>query len=132
MAYKHRAEYLTKGGFLDFEVREFARQYSMNDLHSIPYLVNIRRWRVLYVAAQRKRGYSDVTIRDMINRLYGRSGWKSPWDMLRHFRKRAIDSGDYLPPKKHKTKGAVSQDALAGQRRTRRSLLERYDEGRGR
>jgi len=135
--YSYKAELLEGRGFLPFEAREFARQYSVAQMRSLPYFVGMRRWRSLYTANLRSRGYSDEAIREAIMRLYKRLEWRSPWDMLKRFRGKSIADNEYIPPSRGGShhKGGISKGDLKAQRQRRKqrlSSLERYDVGRGR
>jgi hypothetical protein len=97
------------------------------------------KWRRLYIANLKKRGYSDDKTMIAIINLYDRKGWlvyqrPDPWKMLKSFRQKAIDEGEYIPPKRKTSHHGVgiTREQVAGQRRHRRSALEIYDEGRGR
>ncbi|MDD4877038.1 MAG: hypothetical protein PHQ86_07940 [Dehalococcoidales bacterium] len=97
--YRYRYDYLIGKGFLDSEAREFAKQYTMQQMRTTPYLQNLIRWRGLYVSGLRKRGLTNKQIIDRLRKLYIDRGWeKDPWKMLKDFRKKAIDEGEYKPP----------------------------------
>lgn len=136
--YQRKRMVLKRGGFLDFEAREFARQYSMSEIRSLPYLVAMRRWRQLYVGNLKSRGYSDKGVATMISRLYKRLDLRTPWEMLRRFRKQSVDSGEYTPPKRkgshHKETGVSKGDTQSQKQRRQKRLseLEKYERGRGR
>lgn len=139
--WRSKYELLIRWGFTPLEARTFARQYTTKQLRSIPYLVIMGRWRRLYVSGLKARGYSSQRILRMIARLYRKRGWITkgkfdPWKMLKRFRDIAIDEGDYRPsPRKgsHHV-GGVTKGDIAGQkkrRRQRKTLLEEYEEARG-
>ena len=141
--YRYKYDLLTGWGFLSWEAREFARQYSMAQIRRLPYLKTMTRWRRLYVSNLRSRGYSGKEIIDRIYALYDTRDWLTdvgqldPWKLLRRFRDQAIDTGEYTPPKRKGShhKGGISKGDLKAQkerRKRRLSDLERYDEGRGR
>ena len=99
-----KMEYLIKSGLNYKEASEFSGQYSLSDLRTLPYFKNLLRTRRLYQSNLKKRGYSDRQIQGTIANLYWRKGWESDgkldyWKMLRDFRKKSIESGDYTPPK---------------------------------
>lgn len=140
--YRYRYDLLTGWGFLPFESREFARQYSVSQIRSLPYMVSLTRWRRLYVSNLRNRGLSNKEIIDRLKRLYGNSGWirdgkLDPWAMLRRFRKQAIEDDEYIPPKRkgsHHKQIGVSKGDVTGQKQRRQkrlSELEKYARGRG-
>lgn len=113
--YRYRYDYLTGKGFIPAESREFARQYTMSQLRSLPYLQNMIKSRGLFISNLRKRGYSNTEIRDRLYALYDTRDWLTPdgqldvWAMLRSFRKKAIDEGEYKEkPRKgsHHPKGS--------------------------
>ena len=140
--YRYNYNLLTGWGFLPFESREFARQYTVAQLRTVPYLKSMIRWRRLYVSNFRSRGYGDREIIDRIYALYDTRDWLTPdgqvdpWRMLRRFRKQAIEDTEYIPPKRngggHHPMG-VSKGDVAGQRKRRkaRTPLEKYAQGRG-
>jgi len=141
--YRYKRDALINRGLLDFEAREIARNYSMPQIRSLPYLQSVIKSRGLYVSGLRKRGYKDSEIRDRIYALYDTRDWLTNdgkpdiWHMIRRYRKAKIDEGDYIPPKRkgshHKTLG-VSKGQVADQKKRRRArtALEKYDESRGR
>jgi len=140
--YRYKYDLLTRWGFLSWEAREFARQYSMAQIRRLPYLKAMTRWRRLYVSNLRSRGYSDKEIIDRIYALYDVRDWLTdvgrldPWQLLKRFRKQAVDTGEYIPPRRkgsHHPPG-ISKGDVTEQRKRRkaRSALERYEEGRGR
>lgn len=149
MASRYRTKYnlLIKRQFLPFEAREFARNYTTTQLRKLPYLKNMIRWRSLYVANFRSRGYSNREIISRIYALYDTRNWLTdegqldPWKMLKRFRQAIIDSGGDPSPGRSPTRGShhkaigVSKGDIAGQKQRRKkrlSDLERYDIGRGR
>jgi len=140
--YRYKYDLLTGWGFLSWEAREFARQYSVAQIRQLPYLRAMTRWRRLYISNLRSRGYSDREIIDRIYALYDTRDWISdigrldPWQLLKRFRKQAVATGEYIPPKRkgsHHPPG-ISKGDVAEQRKRRkaRTALERYEEGRGR
>lgn len=139
--YRYKYDILIGWGFLSFESRELARQYSVTQLRTLPYLQNIIKARRLFVSGLRKRGYKDNEIRDRIYTLYDTRDWLTDgkpdiWQMLRRYRKKTIEDNDYIPPKRKGShhKGGISKGDLQGQkqRRKKKSALQKYDEGRGR
>jgi hypothetical protein len=111
-------EYLTRNGLNIKEARTFAEQYSMADLRTLPYFKSLLINRRLYVAKLKKRGYNDKQIQGTIANVYWRRGWTDnakvdPWSMLRSFRRKSIESGDYVPPKhkgNHHGEGVTSEE----------------------
>jgi hypothetical protein len=96
--------FLAKNGLNIKEARAFAEQYSMADLRTLPYFRSLLVNRRLYVAKLKKKGYTDRQIQGTIANLYFRRGWDDngkvdEWAMLRSFRRKSIESGDYIPPK---------------------------------
>lgn len=141
--YRYKYDLLIGWGFLSWEAREFARQYSVAQIRRLPYLKAMTRWRRLYVSNLRSRGYSDKEIINRIYALYDTRDWLTdvgrldPWKLLKRFRKQAIDTGEYPIPKRKGShhKGGISKGDLQsqrGRRKQRLSELERYDIGRGR
>lgn len=137
---------LIDAGFLPFEAREYAKQYTIGQFRSLPYLRKMVQSRRLYIANLRSRGlitFDEKTIRIRILNLYKRKGWLRPdgkpdaWKPVKAQRQNDIDSGDYIPPKKkgshHKQPGVSEGDVQAQrQRRKSRQGLEGYARGRGR
>ena len=70
-----RYEEWTDAGFLPFEAREYSRQYSLQEMRASPSLQSLIRWRRLYVANLRYRGYTDDQIERAITALYQRNAW---------------------------------------------------------
>jgi len=141
--YRRKYNYIQRAGFLHFEAREFARQYTAKQIKTLPYIQRMLRWRRLYVANLRHRGYSDAKIIRMIKALYVKRGWKrgaslDPWQLLRRFRQASIDDNQYIPQKRkgshHKNIGVSKGDVVAQKERRRKRLteLEKYEIGRGR
>ena len=128
---QQRYDYLIKSGFLPREAAEYASNYSMNQIRTVPYLQNIVRSRRLYVNNLKSRDYSDSDIRDAILRLYQRRNMIQdntidPWEALRRARQKAIEEGDYIPPKRkgsHHPIG-VSKGQLADQRKRRNVRIQ--------
>lgn len=127
--YRYKYDFLTNAGFLPFEAREVARQYTVAQFRNLKYLVNLVRWRRLYVRNLQSKGLSNKEIIQKIKELYIKRGWvddigrPSPWDLLRSFRKQVTDSGGTaspgLPPTKrshHGVKG-LSKGDIEGQRK---------------
>lgn len=118
----YKYKFLTAAGFYHKEALEFSRQYSMNQLRTIPYLQDLIRWRRLYRDSLRKRKYTELDIRRSVTYLYYKNNWVidktlDPWQMLKHFRKEAIATGDYHPvPKRkgsHHKEGISKGDVIA-------------------
>lgn len=136
--YHHKENMLTGWGFLPFEYRELSMQYTTSQLRSLPYLHNLMRSRRLFVSNLRKRGYKDSEIRDRVYALYDKKDWLTDgkpdiWKLLRTYRKKAIDTGDYIAPKRkgshHKDKGVSKGDVEEQrQRRKERSKTRERDE----
>lgn len=129
-------------GFLPSETIIMAGGYTITDFRTIPYLQNILKARRLYVASLSKlRGYSDELIKQYIKDRYVLNGWMDGnridvWAMIRHYRQKAIDKGEYFPPKRkgsHHGQG-VSKGDVKGQRTRskQKSFLQKYAEKRGR
>ena len=120
--YRYKHDYLTGKGFLPWESREFARQYTMAQLRSLPYVQNLIRWRGLYVSGLRKRGLTNKQIIDRLRKLYIDRGWeKDPWKMLKDFRKKAIDEGKYKPPPKKGSHHPKGSGWSAGDRKSQKA-----------
>jgi len=120
--YRYRYDYLVGHGFLHNEAHEFATQYTMAQLRSLPYVQNLIRWRGLYVSGLRKRGLTNQQIIDRLRKLYVDRGWeKDPWKMLKDFRKKAIDDGDYKPPPRKGSHHPKGSGWSAGDRKAQKS-----------
>jgi len=139
--YRYKYDLLVGWGFLPFESKELAKQYSVAQLRTVSYIQNIIKARRLFVSGLKARGYKDSEIRDRIYALYDTRDWLTIgrpdiWQMLRYYRKASIDDGDYIPPKRKGThhKGGISKGNLQGQRKRRKAKtsLQKYDEARGR
>ena len=131
--YRHKFELLTKWGFLAWEAREFARQYTTKQIRTLPYMRRMTSWRRLYVSNLQRQGLKPRQISQRIRALYTQRGWieagrYDPWSLLRYFRKAAIESGDYVPVKRpgshHKIKGVSKGDVQAQKKRTRQRRFE--------
>lgn len=99
-----KVEFLIKNGLNLKEARSFADQYSITDLRTLPYFRALLANRRMYVGKLKKKGYNDRQIQGTIANLYYRRGWADngkvdEWAMLRSFRRKSIESGDYTPPK---------------------------------
>ena len=131
--YRHKYNLLTRWGFLGWEAREFARQYTTKQIRTLPYMRRMTSWRRLYVGNLRRRGYSERQIGTSIRNLYGKreftfEGRLDPWALLRYFRKAAIEAGDYIPPKRkgshHKNTGVSKGDIQSQKRRSKQRKLQ--------
>lgn len=97
---------LRGAGFLVWEAREFATQYKKSDFRSLPYIKKMVAWRRRYIRDLRGRGFSDREVNVRVVDAYRRNGWltpeglPNPWAMLRAFRKKDIESGEYVPEKR--------------------------------
>ncbi len=141
--YRYKRDYLENKGLLPFEAREIARNYDMPQIKSLPYLQSVIKSRQLFIINLRKRGYSDREIKYRVYTLYDKKDWlvegrPDIWQMIRRYRKTAIDKDDYNPVKRkgthHKSGSGISKGNLTEQRKRRKakSALQKYDEGRGR
>lgn len=140
--WRYKYDLFTGWGFTPLESRSFAKQYTVRQIRSIPYLVVMTRWRRLYIANLRKRGLTNPQIKRSLIKLYKKSQWVTkgkldPWKMLKRFRNVAIDEGDYKPPTRkgsHHT-GGITKGDIEGQkqrRKSRKTFLEEYARVRGR
>jgi hypothetical protein len=115
---KQRIKTLMGWGYLRFEAKVLAEHYTLEQMRTITYLKNMTKSRRLYVINMRNRLIPEKDIAKRIRALYIRKGWVdsgdelSVWAQLRTYRKEAIISGDYVPPK---TKG--SHHPVKGQRK---------------
>lgn len=144
--YRYKYEKLKNAGILSFEAREIARQYTMTQIRKLPYIRKMVATRRLYVSNLKSKGYGDREILDRIYALYDRKDWlkvgrPDVWDMIRSFRKKDIDSGDYKPVKRggtHHPKGSgISKGNLEAQRKKRshhksKNFGSQYEEKQGR
>lgn len=143
--YRRRMDWLSGKGFMPFEYREIARNYTMFQLRTLSYLRSLIQSRRLYVSNLRSKGLGNKEIRDRIYALYDTKDWLTAlgqpdvWQMVRAYRKTDIDSGEYFPVKRkgthHPPSSGISKGDLQGQRQRRKrklSDLEKYERGRGR
>jgi hypothetical protein len=144
--YKHRRDILTQIGFLSWEAREIARNYNMEQLKTLPYLQSLIKSRRLTVINFLRRGLTMKEIRERILEFYKRRNLMvgdrpDIWSLIRSYRKRDIDSGDYKPVKRggtHHPKGSgISKGNLAEQRKKRshhksKTFGGQYEEKQGR
>ncbi len=122
---ERKYQLLIQAGFTHRESLEFSRQYTIEQLRSLPYLRTIIRTRRLYRDNLRSRGYSEEQIKRSIVYLYYKNEWLGVdgtpdiWVMIRNLRRDSIESGDYQPPPKskgsHHPKG-ISKGDIVGQR----------------
>jgi hypothetical protein len=132
---------LIDAGFLPSEATTLSGGYTNNQFRTISYLQKLVRTRRLYVANLKSRGYADSLITQYIKDLYINSGWLSNgkrdvWKMIKEYRQRDIESGEYPESKykgKHHGKG-VSKGDVKGQRTRakQKSFLQKYAEKKGR
>lgn len=138
--FEQRQNWLMANGLLEFEAYEFADAYRLRDFRELPYFRAMLNRRRRYIRELRRLGLSDSQIADrIIANTYYRRGWTTAWDLLRYWRKGAIEGGEYFPVKRkgthHPPKSGVSKGDLQGQRKRRKkkmSDLEKYERGRGR
>lgn len=132
---------LIKAGFLPSEATMLSGGYTATQFRTISYLQKLVRTRRLYVANLRSRGYSDQMITQYIKDLYVNKDWishgkRDPWKMIKKYRQKDIDSGEYPESKyrgKHHGQG-VSKGDVKGQRTRakQKSFLQKYAEKKGR
>jgi hypothetical protein len=144
---QYKKDYLISKGFTNKEATELTspyiiidgkkrehKPYSMKELRTVPYLVNMIRSRQLYVSNLRKKGYTKRQIEGLIANQYYKQDWLSPknkldpWKMLRKFRKQVIESGDYIPPKtSHHGEGVSKGDIMGQKSRHKESNQQKID-----
>jgi hypothetical protein len=133
--YRQRAALLLKAGFTSDEAGEFAKQYSVAQMRSLPYLVRMRRWRYLYSVNLASKGYGADEIERSIRMLYTKKGWLTAdgqpdaWEMLKAFRKQIIQSGGdpspgFAPRRSHHSRAEITQAELNAQARQLRIQRE--------
>lgn len=139
--YQYRFDLLKEWELLPCEAREISRSYSMEHIRSTSYLQALIKSRRLYVGKLRKRGLSTEQITEKIYNIYRRKGWLNNegnpdvWQLLRAYRKRDIELGEYFPfkrkPKNHKpfTKEDIDRQR---QNLNRKKIRQHYEEERGR
>ncbi len=127
--FSHKEKYLIDSGFLRKEAREFAHTYSMNQLRTLPYIRDMIRTRRLYVGRLKSLNYSDAEIKKSLTYLYYKNEWLDKdgnpdlWAMLRSFRRKSIQSGDYTPPPPKKgSHHKISREDLSGQKSRRNKV----------
>lgn len=121
---------LKKAGFTNKEQIVMAKGYSLKDFRTLPYLRRIVQSRRLYINNLRMfRGYDDKKINKYIINQYKKSGWFKDgdidvWAMIRYYRQKAIDEGEY-PEKKGSHHGhGVSKGDVEGQKRRARKVTD--------
>ena len=122
--YRQRATLLIKAGFTVEESAEFAKQYSIAQMRSLPYMIRMRRWRNLYCVNLASKGYGAEEIERSIYALYRKKGWLTSdgqpdaWQMLKAFRKVAIANNEYIPKKRpHRARAEITKRELDAQSR---------------
>ena len=120
-----------------------------------PYIKRLLKDRLILFTQAANERWSRKEYETKIKEIYGDKDWiiedtkelqefgtrrksvgkADPWRMLRDYRKRAIDEGEYIPKprKSHKgMRGELNEAAIQdGIRRKRLSELEKYAKGRG-
>ena len=127
---QRRIQHLTDKGLTSAEAKSLADKYSYHQLKTLPYIRNLKRDRLLYVNNLRSRGFSPAMIKKYVKALSVKKGWvdkdgePDAWAMLRNYRKKSIEKGDYKqPPKKSHKK--VSDEEMSKQRVRQPRLTER-------
>ena len=101
-----------------------------------PYLTLMRRDRKRLVdevvALDLSKTRTLATLRSWIDQVYVANGWEDAYVMLRDYRQRAIDKGDYIPPpirkRKPTSKGNLERQKLkAKARRERGAISSQYN-----
>lgn len=99
---QRKYKYLINNYLTKVEASEISKQYTMNQIRSLPYIQRLIRSRRLQGANLLKRGYSISQIRRSIQSLYDKQGLDPSdtndfWKILRKIRDQSIDKGDYVP-----------------------------------
>jgi len=138
---QRKIAWLEYSGLTNQEAQTFADQYTQSQLRQLPYFKNLLRNRRLRRAAALKAGVSKTEYNRGIRNWYVRNklltddGKMDIWTMLRRYRKEAIISGDYTPPKKKGShhKGGISKGDVEGQKKRyqQKSAYERGLEKQG-
>lgn len=125
--------YLIKQGLTHLEATKFSSVYTLTQMRELPYIQRLIRSRRLLRANLKKKGYTPRNIQGVIANLYLRNEWVTPdgktdvWEMLRSFRKKSIDAGDYKPPERkgsHHGKG-VTREEVEGQAKDQKTIYLR-------
>lgn len=131
--FDQRLRFCLVNGLMEFEAYEYAEAYSIREMRTLPYFVELIQQRRSYINRRRMAGDSDTTIAERIRKIYLRNKWYSAWDRLRAFRKKAIEVGDYTPPTKkgshHKTSSGhpKGMDWSAGNRKAQKKKAKERD-----
>tara|TARA_Y100000310_G_scaffold90394_2_gene87667 strand:+ start:4042 stop:4488 length:447 start_codon:yes stop_codon:yes gene_type:complete len=87
------------------------------------YIRQIRLDRRELVKDARELGLSKnetlLTLRSWIDRVYAINGWQDTYAMMRDYRQRAIDRGEYIPPPKKPRKPIDKGDVVVQKKRYR-------------
>jgi len=95
--YRYKADYLVGRGLLPDEYKEIAKNYTMEQIRTLPYIQALLSSRSLTVNNLRRSGLSNNQIRKRIVDFYEHKGYKSIWDIIKSYRKESIVSGKYTP-----------------------------------
>jgi len=110
--YEGKYQFLVEHGLLPFEAEEIAdKSYHLHGLRELIYFRRIYQYRMPYLANLRKRGFTEEQIKIKILRKYREKEWAtkekkwgrniyhySPFAMVKWYRKRSIDEGEYTIP----------------------------------
>jgi len=118
---ENRKQKLLQAGLLPFEA------HALSELEfKLPYVKKLIKERQGVYTLAKREGWTKKEYTDHIKTLYDNSEWKvkgtatsrtkmvgraDPWAMARHYRQRAIDSGEYTPPVPKK-KRKFDRDAI--------------------
>lgn len=143
--YKARQkEALSRAGFEAWEIQEIlssygriSRNYALGRQDPAIYLQKAIKARRLYVGNLQRKGFSPAEIHKSILKLYDKKGWmthpknlkvpgkrRDPMSMIREYRKKDIESGDYRRPKKKGSHHPLKKHDVErqGQRRRTRGV----------
>lgn len=123
---------LSNAGLLQIEIRQLMKGYKPSQFRTISYLQNIVKARRLYVSNLRDKGLTSQQIKDRIKILYVKKGWTNEdgldiWKMIRAYRKKAIEDGDYFPVKRkgsHHGEGVSKGDIRGQKERSRHTSVQ--------
>lgn len=128
---QHRNDKLRAEGFTRAEAQAMS-EFKFKQ----PYIRLMRIYRRDLVRGVIRLGLSKRAslkeLRDQIDSVYEINGWKDAYAMMRDYRERAIDRGEYVPPPRRKRqlidKGDVRRQKLrAKARKERGSISSQYD-----
>ncbi len=132
---QHRRDVLKREGFTGAEAQAMS-EFKFKQ----PYIRLMRVDRRELVRGVRRLGLSKRAslreLRDQVDRVYEINGWKDAYSMMRDYRERAIDRGEYVPPPRRKRqpidKGDIRRQKLRAKARKERGAISSQYDSQGR